>query len=287
MFDGQGGYAWADFEQFLAVYDAVASVVRSAEDYRQVTSAYLISIALQGAVYAELTIAPTMAARVGVDWDAHLEGIAAGIADARDASGIEARLVLTALRHEGPGVAMDMLRRLEREPHPLVTGFGMAGDESSHALADYHPVYAQAAELGLGTTVHAGEARGAESVREALELPISRIGHGVRAVEDPALVEELCAREIVLEVNPTSNVALGVFPTYADHPLRRLYTSNVRVVLGSDDPPHFGTTLAGEYRVAYDEFGFRVDELHGITRTAIEAAFVDDETRAALLAKVG
>jgi len=114
------------------------------------------------------------------------------------------------------------------------------------------------------------------------DLPVSRISHGVRAIEDPALVEEIAAREIVLEVCPTSNVATGVFASYEEHPLRTLYEAGVKLTLGSDDPPYFGCSIGGEYAVAQERFGFEEGELRTITRTAVQGSFADDAVKAAL-----
>jgi adenosine deaminase len=123
--------------------------------------------------------------------------------------------------------------------------------------------------------VHAGEHAGPESVRAALELPgVVRISHGVRAVEDPALVADLAARGTVLEVCPTSNVVLGVYPSYEDHPLPALRAAGVRVTLGSDDPPYFGTTIGREYALAHERLGLDLDDLREITETALDAAFM-------------
>jgi adenosine deaminase len=115
---------------------------------------------------------------------------------------------------------------------------------------------------------------------------VTRIAHGVRSIDDLALVGELAARGIVLECCPTSNVALGVYATYEDHPLPALRDAGVRVTLGSDDPPYFGATIAGEYGVCAARFGFSENDLRAITRTAIDAAFCDDDLRAALRARV-
>jgi len=168
-------------------------------------------------------------------------------------------------------------------PHPLVVGFSMAGDEAGHPSPPFAAAFETAAAAGLGCTVHAGETAGADSVREALELPITRIAHGVRAIEDPGLVREIAARGITLECCPTSNVATGVFPSYAEHPLRRLRDAGVRVTLGSDDPPYFGATIGGEYEVARRHFGFDDAELRQLTRDAIEASFAGEELKADLL----
>jgi adenosine deaminase len=120
-------------------------------------------------------------------------------------------------------------------------------------------------------------------VRAALELPVTRISHGVRAIEDPALVRELAERGTVLEVCPTSNVALGVFPTYEDHPLGALRAAGVRVTLGSDDPPYFGCTIGSEYAVAHERLGIEEGGLVEMTRTAVRASFADPALKRALL----
>ncbi len=143
-----------------------------------------------------------------------------------------------------------------------------------------------AAGAGLGCTIHAGEWAGPESVRAALELPISRISHGVRSIEDPSLVSELAERGIVLECCPTSNVVLGVYPSYEEHPLPELRAAGVMVTLGSDDPPYFGATIAGEYEVCAERFGFGDRELRDITATAVDAAFCDENLKATLRARL-
>jgi adenosine deaminase len=151
----------------------------------------------------------------------------------------------------------------------------MAGDEQNFPASDYAEPFEIAAAAGLGCTVHAGEWAGADSVRAALGLPVTRIGHGVRAIEDAALVAELAERGIVLECCPTSNVVLGAFDSYEDHPLPRLRAAGVRVTLGSDDPPYFGASIGGEYAVCRERFGYDDEVLRDITRTAIEAAFCE------------
>jgi adenosine deaminase len=166
------------------------------------------------------------------------------------------------------------------EPHPYVVGFGMGGDESKYSPADFLPAYRLAHENGYGCTVHAGEVLGPESVWAAIRtLPITRIGHGVRSAEDPALLDELARRGTVLEVCPGSNIALGIYPDRAAHPLHRLIAAGVRVTLNSDDPPFFHTTLGAEY----DQSGLPEAVLRQITRTAIEASFVDATSKQRLL----
>lgn len=282
-----GAFAWNDFLHFLKVYDAASAVIRTADDYRDVTYEYLVACAREGAVYVEVMSSPDHAALAGLSYEGHVEGIARGIADAKAETGIEARCIVTCVRHFGAEQAIAVARQAARHPHPVVTGFGMGGDEAGYPPELFEKVYRIAHdEAGLACNVHAGEWGGPDSIRRALALPVTRLGHGVRSIEDPALVEEIAARAIVLEVCPTSNVATGIYPDYAHHPFMRLKDAGVRVTLNSDDPPYFDTTIGREYAVAAEHYGLDAPALAGLTRTALEAAFVDDATRARLLAKL-
>jgi adenosine deaminase len=283
VFADEHTFAWTDFLDFLQTYDLAASVIRTAEDYREVTYEYLAQCARDGAIYVELIASPDHADAVGLTDAEHFGGIAQGIDEARAEFGIEARIVATALRHLGAERAEALARRLDADRHPYVVGFNLSGDEAGFPPQLFAAAYAIAAGSGLGCTVHAGEHAGADSVRGALALPVTRISHGVRAIEDPALVSELVEREIVLEVCPTSNVATRVYPSYADHPLGALRDAGVRVTLASDDPPYFGATIAGEYAVARERFGFDEDELVGLTRVAVAASFAQDAVKERLL----
>jgi adenosine deaminase len=286
MLGEDGRFRYTDFLDFLTTYDLAASVIRTGEDYRDITYEYLCQCARGGAIYVELTASPDHGALVGLSDKEHLDGIARGIDDARRATGIEGRILISAVRNFGVEQALRVARYAAERPHPYVVGFSMAGDEENFPAADFAEVFTIAARAGLGCTIHAGEWGGPESVRAALELPITRIGHGVRAVEDPALVAELAARGVVLECCPTSNVVLGVFPSYDEHPLPQLREAGVRVTLGSDDPPYFGATIAGEYEICAARMGFSDDELREITWTAIDAAFCAEGLKAALRGRV-
>ena len=277
-----GRFRYTDFLDFLRTYDMAASVIRTAEDYRDITYEYLCSCARGGAIYVELTASPDHAALVGLSDSEHLGGIARGIDDARRDTEIEGRILISAVRNFGVERALRVARHAAERPHPYVVGFSMAGDEAGFPAGDFAEAYAIVADAGLGCTIHAGEWAGADSVRAALSLPVTRIAHGVRAIEDPVVVSELALRGIVLECCPTSNVVLGVYPSYEDHPLPALRSAGVRVTLGSDDPPYFGASIEGEYEVCAERMGFSDDVLREITRTAIDAAFCDEDLRAAL-----
>ncbi len=285
MLGDDGRFHYTDFLHFLRTYDLAASMVRTAEDYRDITYEYLSGIARDGAIYAELLASPDHAALVGLSDEQHLGGIAAGIDDARADHGIEARVVLTAVRNFGAERALRVARHAAERPHPYVVGFGLAGDERVPPF-EFAEAFAVAANAGLGCCVHAGEWEGPNSIRAALELPVSRIDHGVRAIEDPSLVSELAARRITLDACPTSNVVLGVYPSYDVHPLPHLRAAGIRVTLGSDDPPYFGATLAGEYEVCAQQFGYDDHELLEITAAAIDAAFCDEDLRVGLRSRL-
>ena len=283
VFAAPDRFAWRDFLDFLNTYNMVCSVMRSGEDYRDITYEYLASCAREGAIYVELTASIDHSRIAGIGDAEHWEGIAAGIDDARRDHGIEARILSVAVRNYGVERAVEIAELTAARPHPYVVGFSLAGDEAGYPPEPFLEAYRVAEKAGLGCTVHAGEWAGATSVRGALELPVTRISHGVRAIEDPTLVEELALRRITLEVCPTSNVVLGVFPSYEEHPFPVLRAAGIPLTLGSDDPPYFGASVGGEYAVAREHFGLDDGELVAITRTAVEASFAEPELRSKLL----
>ncbi|MEZ5790000.1 MAG: adenosine deaminase [Nitratireductor sp.] len=283
-----GAYVWHDFTSFLAAYDLAASLFRSREDYALLAETYLTSLASEGAIYSEFFISTDHALSAGLDPADYVEGLGEGIERARANTGIEGRMIATGLRHMGPEAVMRAARWIVDHPHPLVTGFGMAGDERMHHPRDFAGAFDLARDSGLGITVHAGELEGPQSVRDALDyLKPSRIGHGVRSIEDMGLVERIATQGVVLEICPASNIALQVFPDFASHPFRRLEEAGCKVTLNSDDPPHFHTSIKREYEIAAVEFGYGEGELLQFTRNAVEAAFIDGDSKARLLEKLG
>jgi adenosine deaminase len=288
LFDDTGAYRWHDFASFLEAYGRASSVFKTGEDYRELAYDYFTSIAAEGAIYGEIFIAPDIAEDGGVAYADYVGGLGEGIAAAERDAGIVGRMIVVGIRHLGPERVRAMAERAVRNPHPLLTGFGMAGDETLHHPRDFAPAFRIAAEAGLGITAHAGELAGPESVRAALDhLRVSRIGHGVRSIEDPALVARLADEGIVLELCPGSNIALGLYPDMARHPFRRLMAAGVRVTINSDDPPYFHTSLGREYDALAAAQNLSAETLLAVTRTAVAAAFVDEPTRLKLLARLG
>lgn len=282
-----GAYLWSDFSEFLVCYDRVAALFRTNADYALLTETYLTELAAVNTIYSEIIVSPDHGYRIGLGADAYIAGISEGIHQAKEKTGIEARIIVTGERHFGPQSVTAAAEYAARSRNPLVTGFNMAGEERMGRISDYARAFDIARDAGLGLTVHAGEVCGPFSVSDALDLiRPARIGHGVRSIEDPDLVSRLAEQGTVLEVCPGSNIALGVYPDFESHPLRRLREAGVRACLNSDDPPFFHTSLAREYEIAADVMGFSENEINDMTRTALEAAFVDEDTRRRLMARL-
>ncbi len=280
-----GHYVFEDFLHFLQQYDKAASVIRTADDYADVTYEYLKACADEGAVYVELIASQDHAALIGLSDAEHWDGIARGIDRAHAETGIEGWIIASIVRNFGVPAAERIAQNLVDEPHPKVVGFNMAGDEANFPAGDFAHVFDRVAnEAGLGCSVHAGEHAGPESIRAALQLPgVTRISHGVRAVEDPRLVEELAERDITLEVCPSSNIVLKVYDGFAAHPLPQLRAGGVKCTLGSDDPPYFATTIGREYDIAAEHFGLSEDDLREITEMALYAGFAPELVRRSVL----
>ena len=288
LFTADDTFAWSDFVEFLNAYDEASFCLRKSQDYRDIMYTYMQQCADQGTIYAETFISPDHAAAVGMSYDEMLSGCVQAIDDAERDFGIVGRLIISCVRHLGPEQAVIVAQQMVDNPHPYIVGFGMGGNESMFTQADFAPAFNIAAAAGFACTTHAGEVLGPESVWDAIDnLPVSRIGHGVRSVEDPALMAELVKRGIALEVCPGSNIALSVYPDVASHPLNKILEAGISTSLNSDDPPFFATTVGSEYQSGAQDFGLDLQQLRNISRMAMKASFADADTKARLLAVIG
>ncbi len=281
IFAADGGYAYRDFWHFLEVYEAATSVLNSPQDYARLTRAVLENCAEAGVVYVETFISPDFCGGRDVSaWRDYLAAIQDAAAEAERDAGITLRGIVTAVRHFGPDAAREVARCAQQTAGGFITGFGMGGDEKSGKQGDFAYAFDMAREAGLKLTTHAGEWNGPDEVRAALDdLRVERIGHGVRAIEDPALVDRLVQDGITLEVCPGSNVFLGVYPDLAAHPIAKLRDRGVKVTVSTDDPPFFRTDMVKEYEDLSRQFGWDAADFKALNLTAIEAAFCDDATR--------
>jgi adenosine deaminase len=288
VFAPSGTYATGDFGRFLRVYEAACTVLQSPEDYRRLTLAVLEESAAQGVVYSEVFLSPDFCG--GGDpaaWRDFLAAIAEAAAKAEARMGIALRGIVTAVRHFGPERAKRAARCAAETAGGFLTGFGLAGDERVGRPRDYAWGFDCAREAGLRITCHAGEWGGPEMVAETLtELAPERLGHGIAAARDPALIDRLAEAGTVLEVCPGSNVFLGAVPSWGAHPIELLRRRGVRVTVSTDDPPFFGTTMTREWEMLERTFGWGPADLDELNRVALAAAFCDEATRERVAARL-
>ncbi|WP_287432888.1 adenosine deaminase [Maritimibacter sp.] len=285
IFDERGAYDYADFLQFLDVYEQATKPLTSPEDYGRLTVAVLEEAAKDNVIYLETFISPAFCGGGDVAaWKEYLHAIREAAATVPE---VTLRGIITAVRHFGPDEAKRAAICAQETVGSFITGFGMGGDENAGTFRDFTYAYDAAREAGLRLTTHAGEWGGPKVVREAIEvLKVERIGHGVRSIEDPKLVDYLAASGVVLEVCPQSNVALGVYPSTKAHPIQKLRKAGVTVTVSTDDPPFFHTTMTREFEELALAFGWDVDDFRALGITAADAAFCDKATRAALKSKL-
>lgn len=273
------------FEAFIEWTTAVRACLREDADFEQAAYAFCVDSAADGVRYAELTFtAAAHGVRLGTGTrplEAVLAGLRAGMRD----TGIEVRLLLDHSRRRPLEWASDTVRMAAAHPD-LVVGFGVAGDEAP-PLAPYASVVDAAAEAGIHLVHHAGETGGPASVREALRIGrAERIGHGIRSLEDPEVVAELRERQVSLEVCPSSNVAVGLVPSPAEHPLPLMIDAGLAVTLSTDMPAVTGRTLADEYAAVREIFGATDAELATLAAAAVDASFAPATLKAELHADI-
>jgi adenosine deaminase len=275
-------FEYRDFAHFIETWQWMLPFLHRAADFTTIAEAVATSLAEQGIVYAEASISPTDFAQ----HELSVADIAVAARRGLDAVvDIRVNLLVDLVRDTGPERCMRTLDEvIEVAPEAGIVGITIGGMEAAHPPARYAEVYHRAAAAGLGLTAHAGEAAGPDYVWSALrDLGVSRIGHGVRSVEDPALVEHLVEQQIPLEICPTSNIRTGVVSTWPEHPVIELIERGARVTINSDDPLFFDCSVAGDLRRVADLVDLDV-ERH--TQYAIEAAFMPEADKHQLAAQV-
>lgn len=266
--EAEGLFSCSSFDGFLAAYLFTSYFVRDAEDLRELVAAVHRGLGAQRVVYAEITVSVPEYIMQGIPLEEIME-----VLGEEPAGRPIVRWIVDLVRDFGPSACASLLERVLALRPDSVVGVTLGGGEHLHPPAPFRRVYEIAREGGLRTTVHAGEALGPESVWDAVRvLEVERIGHGVRAIEDPALVRFLAERRIPLEVCPTSNVCTGVYPSIEAHPVRKLFEAGVPLSISTDDPAFFGVTLAGEL-AGLRRVGFSWSEIGDLARGAFGMAF--------------
>lgn len=282
----RAAYAFSDLQSFLDLYYAGAAALLHEQDFHDLAMAYFERAAADGVVHAELFFDPQTHTARGVPFATVLDGLERACREAQSRYEISSRLILCFLRHlseeDGFATLEQALPHLSR-----IHGVGLDSSERGHPPSKFARLFERCRELGLHVVAHAGEEGPPAYIVEALDiLRVERIDHGVRAAEDPALLERLARDQVPLTVCPLSNVRLCVFPRLADHNLKALLDAGLKVTINSDDPAYFGGYVLENYRQTAEALGLTRTELACIARHSLEAAFVDDAERAPWLARL-
>ncbi|OLT24260.1 adenosine deaminase [Nocardiopsis sp. CNR-923] len=273
--------------RFQRLYDIARSVLRRPEDvYRLLREAAEDELAA-GSGWLEIQVDPSGYAALFDGLTATLELVLDAARAAEEATGVPIGLMVAANRTRHPMDARALARLARQYAGRGVVSFGLNNDERRGRAREFEAAFRIARRAGLLSAPHGGELLGPRSVRECLDdLDADRVGHGVRAVEDPHLVERIATQGVTLEICPTSNVGLGVFQKLEHLPLRRLFDSGVQIALGTDDPLLFGPRLVEQYRIAREVFGFSDAELAELARMSVRGSGAPDAVRKELLSGI-
>jgi adenosine deaminase len=279
-------YNFDSLQSFLDLYYMAAGVLIHRRDFAELTEAYFQRLAADGGVYAEIFFDPQTHTDRGIPLSECLGGVLDGMAAAEKQHGIKSKIIVCCLRHLGEEPGLKML--VDAEPVlDKIAGLGLDSSERDFPPADFKRLYDAARAKGLRLVAHAGEEGPAAFVRDALDvLKVERVDHGIRAIDDPALIARLTADGTILTVCPLSNVRLCTVKALPDHPLRRLYEAGVKVTINSDDPAYFGGYLHENYIQTATALNLTEPELADIAANSFRGAFLSDAEKADYLARI-
>lgn len=273
--------------RFQRLYDIARSVLRTPDDIRRLVREAAEDDLADGSVWTEMQVDPSGFAPGFGGITAFTDLVIDAVREAVDATGLPMSLAIAANRTRHPLDARTLARLAAQYAGRGVHGFGLSNDERRGTTSQFAAAFRIAEHAGLMRLPHGGELRGAAHVWQCVEhLSPTRLGHGVRAAEDERLMAHLAATRVALEVCPTSNVALGVYPTVAAVPVRRLMAAGLEVALGADDPLLFGPRLAGQYAALRAEQGFSDAELAELARMSLRASAAPDSVRTPALRRI-
>jgi adenosine deaminase len=279
-------YAFGDLQSFLNLYYELTAVLQQPQDFADLADAYFARAAAQGVRHAEVFLDPQAHIGRGVPLEVVMEGLGEAFRGAEDKHGLSARIIACFLRDRGPEEAESLLPRLlpYRE---LIIGVGLDSAEVGHPPELFERVYAQAADEGLHRVAHAGEEGPPAYVWSALDrLGVERVDHGIRSLEDPALVARLRNEQVPLTVCPLSNVALRCVDRIEDHPLRRMLDAGLVVTVNSDDPAYFGGYLHDNVTAVTRGLGLTAEQRRVLAENSFRASFLPDADKQRHLAAV-
>lgn len=309
IFTPEGGISFEpkNFIDFLRVYDLATKVMVSDSDIEEVIYDYLKRCAEEGAVYVELSCSAdhvkqnrveygalhsqinpqSLPETTGMTYRQFVDALVRAIDRAKEDFGIEARILMILLRHNGAEHCMNTIKEIESYLHPYIKGINLAGDEAQFGPDLFIQSYQKAKQLGLQRTAHAGEHTPPQFIKEAVEkLSLNRVGHGVTSIHDIEIIEFLKQNKIGLEICPTSNIVLGLFESIEAHPVRQLFDAGVQLSINSDDPTYFGTSLSKEYALLKEKLNFTDAELLQLCKNSIEMSFAENSLKEKLFARI-
>jgi adenosine deaminase len=262
------------FKNFLAIYEFVGCFIQDSSDLRYVITNVVKELKAQHIVYAELTISIADYLENGMI----LPDVMQCLAETAKQSDIHLQWIVDLGRDQGSLAALDLLNQILALQCESIVGITLGGNERKFPPERFAEVYTVARDHGLGTTIHAGEILGPNSIWDVLRiLKVDRIGHGVRAIEDEQLMAYLAARPVPLEICPTSNIWTGIFPSYHAHPLKLLFEAGVPITINTDNPTFFDVTLADEYTYVSMTTGLQADAIFEMVKNGFRYAFLPQE----------
>jgi adenosine deaminase len=276
-----------DLAELLACAPSSYPLMQTEEQLRLVTLDLFEQLRKDNVLYAEMRFAPLLHTERGLSPRQVVASVEAATAEGVRSTGIEARIILCTLRYYSEAQSLETVKLVEDFRGTYVAGFDIAADRPGNVIDDHIPAFQYARERGIPFTAHAGETRGPIIVWDTLQhFAPSRIGHGVRSIEDPALVEHLRQQQIHLEVCPSCNVQTDIFDTYADHPIDTFYRAGIPVSVNTDGRTLVNVTLNQEYEKLHQTFGWDTQDFYQCNRNALKAAFLPDDVRDRLLARL-
>ena len=279
----QALYQYKDFLGFLMAFKTLTEDLQTPEDYELITYRMMEQLKAQNVLHAEVYVSVGVCLWRKQNFDAIFEGLERGRTRGEREFGVSLLWIFDAVRQFGAEATQRVFEFAVKYRDRNVVGIGIGGDEKKGPAELFREQYAYAAEHGLRLTAHAGESDGPESIWGALNLGAERIGHGLTAIEDQELIEELATRQIPIEICLTSNLRTGCCTNIHDHPVRRYFDQGLMITLNSDDPAMFGSMLNQEYELAQKEFGFTDEHLRELARNSFEASFLPAEKKIAFL----
>ncbi|KGM39288.1 adenine deaminase [Aquabacterium sp. NJ1] len=282
----RAAYAFTDLQSFLDIYYAGASVLLKEQDFHDMAWAYLLKAKADNVVHTEMFFDPQTHTDRGVPFEVVIKGLKSACDRAKTELGVSASLIMCFLRHLSEEAAFKTLEEaLPFRQHFI--GVGLDSSERGHPPEKFARVFAKCKELGLHLVAHAGEEGPPAYIISALDvLNVERIDHGVRCVEDPALVQRLARQGTALTVCPLSNIKLCVFKKMEDHNLKTLLQHGLKATVNSDDPAYFGGYMNQNFLATFADLDLDADDAYTLARNSFEASFVDAQTKAGWIAQL-